>query len=98
MLAVNQFWKGWGAGYSVQVVDLKPGHFHKADAKPWFIPGSPATHQLWMVVGGREERGGGRREGGKRRGRDASGKVGQTPTLPANPKCGDEASNPRNPL
>lgn len=49
----------------MQVVDLKPGHFHKAGAKPWFIPGSPATHHLWMEVGGREEReeeGGGREE------------------------------------
>ena len=39
-----------------QVVDPKPGHFHKADAFPWFIPGSPAIHHLWMEVGGREER------------------------------------------
>lgn len=39
-----------------QVVELKPGHFHKADAFPWFIPGSPAIHHLWMEVGGREER------------------------------------------
>lgn len=84
---------GWDAvpGIREQVVDLKPGHFHKADVSPWFIPASSATHHLGMEVGGREDE-------RKRVGRDEPGKVGQTPTAPAEPKCGKDASNLRNPL
>lgn len=89
--ANSQFWNGWGAGCSTsgQRLGGKPEVWSSTKTEVpvslWILPvlaSNPAFGRKW------EEGWNERRRRRRRTGKDESGKVGQTPTLQQNPKCG----------